>query len=188
MILRQLLLIAAVLYAASSAAAEAPSAAKACETCHGGNGVATARGVPHLNGQLPEYFIDSMGKFKAGKRPSTAPAHAAPALTPEVLKALAAWYGAQKAQRPAQQVDPAKVAKGASVYGQRCQECHLDDGRGSDHEAPLMAGQSLEYLQAETAAFVSGKRKYPFMMDEAYQGLGKEELESLSHYFASRPQ
>lgn len=184
---RKLFLIAA-LCASSTAFAEAPPAAKACETCHGSNGVATTRGVPHLNGQLPEYFVDSMSKFKAGKRPSSAPAHASPALTPEAVKALAAYYSAQKAQRPAQQVDPVKVAKGAAVYGQRCQECHLDDGRGSDHEAPFMAGQSLEYLQAETTAYVSGKRKFPFMMDEAYQGLSKDDLEGLSHYFASKQQ
>lgn len=188
---RHIVLIAAFL-ASSAAMAKTPKApplpasAKACEECHGANGVATAPNVPHLNGQIPDSIVDALEKFKEGKRPSSTPEHASPALTSKEIEALARYYGAQKAERPAQPADPAKVAAAAAVYERRCAKCHLDGGRESDHDAPLLAGQSLEYLQAQTVAFATGKRKYPFLMDEAYQGLSPEELERLSHYFASQ--
>lgn len=192
---RKLTLLTATLLTAATVYAKAPpkppvapTIAKVCEDCHGANGVSPKSGVPHLNGQLPDYVVESLEKFKAGKRPSSAPEHVHPELTAETIEALAKFYGAQKAQRPAQTTDPTKVTEAAALYGRRCQKCHLDDGRDSDHDAPLMAGQSLEYLQAQTMAFATGKRKFPFLMDEAYQGLSKDDLERLSHYFASQRQ
>lgn len=181
-------LAAAIAQAKTPKPPPAPPTAKLCEECHGANGVSVKPGVPHLNGQIPDYIAQSLQDLKAGKRISTAAAHAADELTPEAIGSLATYYGAQKAERPTRMVDAAKVAEAAAVYGRRCRKCHLDDGRDSDHDAPLMAGQSLEYLQAQTAAFVTGKRKFPFLMDEAYQGLSSDDLERLSHYFASQRQ
>jgi sulfide dehydrogenase cytochrome subunit len=190
---RRLALIAALLSATSAFAAKPkkipppPAAAKVCEECHGANGVATAAGIPYLNGQIPEIVVDSMKKFREGKRPSSTPLHADPGMSDQEIEALAKYYGAQgKAERPVQPADPAKVAAAGSLYSRRCAKCHIDDGRESDHDAPLMAGQSLEYLQAQTEAFVKGKRKFPYLMDDAYQGLSAEDLEKLSHYFAGQ--
>lgn len=193
---RYKLSLLATLFAATGAIAKppakppvAPAVATICDECHGANGVSAKTGVPHLNGQLPDYTVESLEKFKAGKRPSTAPQHVDPGLTADAIASLARYYGAQKVQRPAQAaVDPAKVGEAAALYGRRCRKCHLDDGRDSDHDAPLMAGQTLEYLQAQTRDFVTGKRKFPFLMDEAYQGLSGDDLDRLSHYFASQQQ
>ena len=194
---RKLFLIASLFAAASAIAAKpakppvAPAVAKVCEECHGANGVSTAPGVPHLNGQLTDNVVESMEQFQKGKRPSSTPAHANPALTAEEIQALAKYYGyynGQRAQRPAQPADATKVAEAEPVYKRRCAKCHVDSGREGDHEAPLVAGQTLDYLQAQTMAFVEGKRKFPYLMDEAYQGLNKDDLERLSHYFASQKQ
>jgi sulfide dehydrogenase cytochrome subunit len=187
---RTVLLVAALAVATSAAAKPrkplAPPSAKLCESCHGVAGVATAPGVPHLDGQIPENTQDALEKFKLGKRPSTAPQHIDPALTAEEIDALAKYYGAQKGQRPEQATDPAKVAGAETVYNNRCAKCHLEGGRDSDHDAPLIAGQPLDYLKAQTSAFVTGKRKFPFLMDEAYQGLSADDLDRLSHYFAAQ--
>lgn len=191
---RNILLIAVLLAATGSASAAAkarkpppaPPSAKVCEECHGANGVATAPSVPHLDGQVADNIIESLQQFRDGKRPSSTPAHAGPALTPEEIEALGKYYAAQKGQRPESATDPAKVAAVESLYERRCAKCHVENGRESDHEAPLVAGQSLEYLQAQTTAFVTGKRKFPYLMDEAYQGLRPEDLERLSHFFASQ--
>lgn len=194
MIRHRLVLAAALLASSAALAAKAPKipvappSAAACAECHGANGVAGAASVPHLNGQIPDNIVEALEQFQAGKRPSSTPAHASPDLTPQEIGALARFYGAQRAQRPAQPVDEAKVSAAAAVYERRCAKCHLENGRESDHEAPLLAGQSLEYLQAQTTAFVSGKRKFPFLMDEAYQGLAADDLDRLSHYFASQKQ
>jgi len=193
---RQLLLIAA-LFAASSTIAKpnkppvAPASAKVCEECHGTNGVSTAPGVPHLNGQLADSLVEFMESFKNGKRPSSTPEHTNPALKAEEIAALAkyySYYNAERAQRPAQPANAAKVAEAEPLYTRRCAKCHVDNGREAEHDAPLLAGQSLEYLQAQTTAFMTGKRKFPFLMDEAYDGLSKEDLERLSHFFAGQRQ
>ncbi|HZX30982.1 MAG TPA: c-type cytochrome [Rhodocyclaceae bacterium] len=188
---RTVLMIAALAVATSAAAKPrkpppAPASAKLCESCHGIDGVATAPGVPHLDGQIPDNTVDALEKFKLGKRPSTAPQHVDPALTAEEIDALAKYYGAQKGQRPEQGTDPAKVAAAETTYNNRCAKCHQEGGRDSDHDAPLIAGQPLDYLKAQTTAFVTGKRKFPFLMDEAYQGLTADDLDRLSHYFAAQ--
>lgn len=188
----KLLLIAALFATTSAFAAKtpkppvAPPSAKICEECHGVNGVGTTPGVPHLDGQLPDNISEAFDQFRNGKRPSSTPEHSNPALADQEIAALAKYYGAQKGQRPEPATDPAKVSAAKPLYERRCAKCHLDSGRDSDHEAPLVAGQSLEYLQAQTSAFVTGKRKFPFLMDEAYQGLTKEDLDRLSHYFAAQ--
>lgn len=191
--LRRPLLLIAALVATTAALAKAPRppvappSAGLCAACHGANGVSSKPGVPHLNGQLPDNIVESLAQFKDGKRPSSAPAHADAALTAGEVEALANFYSAQKDRpRPEQPVDAAKVAAGEALYKRRCTKCHLDSGRDADHEAPLVAGQALDYLQAQTTAFVTGKRKFPFLMDEAYDGLSPEDLERLSHYFASQ--
>lgn len=168
------------------AAPSLPAAAAPCVECHGADGVAVKPGVPHLNGQLEEYIADSMAAFKDRKRPSSAEAHGKPGLTEKEMAATAKFFAAQKkVKRPAQPIDPARVAAATATYNQRCTKCHLDDGRESDHDAPLMAGQVLDYLQAQTEAYVSGKRSFPFLMDDAYRGLSKEDLINMSHYFAA---
>lgn len=163
-----------------------PAAAAPCAECHGIDGVALKPATPHLNGQIESYLVDSLVALKEGSRPTTVSAHNNAALTEKEIAATAKAYAAQNAvQRPVQFVDPARVALGAEIYKQRCAKCHLDDGRDSDHDAPLMAGQALDYLQAQTEAYVSGKRKFPFLMDDAYRGLKQEDLVNASHYFAA---
>jgi len=169
------------------AAPSLPAVAASCAECHGPDGVAAKPGTPHLNGQLQGFIVDSLAAFKDGSRPTSVPEHGSIALTDKDIAATAKFYAEQKkAQRPVQAVDPARVAAAATIYRQRCIKCHLDDGRDSDHDAPLMAGQVLEYLQSQTEAYVSGKRQFPFLMDDAYRGLSREDLVNLSHYFAAQ--
>ena len=59
---------------------------------------------------------------------------------------------------------------------------------GTDKDAPLMAAQALDYMQAQTRLFVSGKRKFGFLQDEAYKGLSSDDLDAAAHFFASQEQ
>lgn len=159
-----------------------------CVRCHGADGLATAPGMPHLNGQLDSYLRDAIGKLQKGSLPSAVAGHIPPTLSAEQIGQLAAYYAAVRAVRPAQEVDPAKRAKGEEIYRDRCSDCHLDSGRDADKDAPLMAGQKLDYLVAQTALFLEGKRKFGFLQDDAFKGLSREELETVAHYFASQEQ
>lgn len=159
-----------------------------CVRCHGSDGLATGPGLPHLNGQLETYLADTMGKLQKGRLPSTVTAHIPAELSGGDLAAIAGHYAAIRATRPKQEVDPAKLARGEEVYRTRCADCHLDNGREADKDAPLMAAQSLDYLQAQARLFVSGKRKFGFLQDDAFKGLSGDDLDAAAHFFASQEQ
>jgi cytochrome subunit of sulfide dehydrogenase len=156
-----------------------------CSQCHGSNGVSEQAQVAHLNGQLPEIFTDTMAAYANGSRPTAVAAHKQ--LPQERYLEVAKFYAAQKSSpRPRPVTDATRVEKGAQIYESRCVNCHVDSGRDSDGEAPLLAAQNLDFLISQTLAFKSGVRKLPFMMDRAYKDLTDDELVSLAHFFASQ--
>ena len=161
------------------------SALQACVQCHGAKGVSDQSGTPHLNGQLPAYFSEAMSAFAKGTRPTAVAQHKQ--LAVEQFAAAAKFYANEKATpRPKQHIDPAMVAKGEKIYANRCMECHPDNGRDSDKDAPYMAGQELEFLVTQTLAFKTGARKFAFLMDDAYRGLADDELAAVAHFFAAQ--
>lgn len=175
--------------AAFTALADAPPAIqKHCANCHGEDGIGIGHGTPHLNGQLDSYLIDVMQGYQQGKRLTSVPKHIPAELGRADLQAIAAHYMAVKAERPKQETDPAKVARGEKVHADRCSDCHLDNGRDFDKSAPLMAAQNIDYLIAQSKLFVSGKRKFGFLQDDAFQGVTAEDLEAVAHFFASQAQ
>lgn len=159
-----------------------------CASCHGEDGIGLAPGAPHLNGQLDTYLVEIMKKLQNGRLPTAVPNHIPAEFGVPELQAVASLYMASKAVRPKQETDPAKVAKGEEIYRARCADCHIDNGRDADKDAPLMAAQNLQYLLAQTDLFVTGKRKFGFLQDDAFKGLNHDELEAAAHFFASQEQ
>lgn len=159
-----------------------------CARCHGLDGIATKPAMPHLNGQLESYLIASMNKMQKGRLPTEVANHVPASLTESELAAVARYYQAVKATRPTQETDPDKVARGEVVFRNRCNDCHGDNGREADKDAPLMAAQNLQHQLHQIDLFVSGKRKFGFLQDDAFKGLSREELESVAHFFASQDQ
>jgi cytochrome c553 len=84
------------------------------------------------------------------------------------------------------QSDPELLAKGERVYANRCADCHLDNGRESDKDAPLMAAQDAAFLVAQSKLFKTGARKFPFMMDDAFRGLTDADLSAVAAFFAAQ--
>lgn len=173
------LLLAAALPAAAQGVPE--KLLKGCAECHGINGVAVKADVPHLDAQKPVYLADSLASFADGSRPTAVAEHAK--LGKEQAAALAAHYSAQPVARPKGQADAALFARGETIYNNRCADCHFENGRAADKDAPLMAAQNLNYLLAQTLAFRKGTRKFPFMMDDAYHGLSEADLTAVAHFF-----
>lgn len=174
--------------AACVAAPDVQSLTTPCAECHGPAGVSRAAKTPHLNGQLADYLEQEIAGLADGGRVTGVANHVPKTWSPADITAVAQFYAQSTAQRPAQAVDPQKVAQGNVIHGKRCAECHPDAGRRSDHDAPLMAGQDLDYMLGETRAFVSGKRKFVFLMDDAFRGLTPDELDAVAHFFASQAQ
>jgi sulfide dehydrogenase cytochrome subunit len=157
-----------------------------CTECHGSEGLGFKAGIPHLNGQPASLLTNMLNAYREGKRPTKVKFHKdVPAADVPVL---AKHYSEQKAQRPKSATKPELVARGEKIYTDRCADCHVDAGRDSDKDAPLMAAQDLEYLIAQTLAFKSGERKFPYLMDAAYKDLSDEDLTAVAHFFASQDQ
>ncbi len=157
-----------------------------CTECHGSDGLGFKAGIPHVNGQPAPLLTSMLDAYRDGKRPTKVKFHKdIPAADVPVL---AKHYSEQKAQRQKSATKPDLVARGESLYSNRCADCHLDSGRDSDKEAPLVAAQDLDYLIAQTLAFKSGERKFPYLMDKAYKDLGDDDLTAIAHYFAAQDQ
>lgn len=69
--------------------------AASCAACHGSEGHSQG-GTPSLAGLDETYFIKQMQQFKSGERSSTVMMQQASGLTDNEIKALAAYFAAQK--------------------------------------------------------------------------------------------
>ena len=161
---------------------------KPCAQCHGESGVSVTPKTPHLNGQLSFYLQQEIGGLAQKTRVTSIADHVPAAWTGKQITAVSNFYAASKAPRSIQSTDAQLVTQGEAIYQKRCADCHPNNGRDSDHDAPLMAGQEVNYLIEQTRAFVSGKRKFVFMMDDAFRGASPAELDSVAHFFANQTQ
>ncbi len=89
--------VCAVLVALCFAAhcADAPPGASSCSGCHPSTRWVDTT-VPRLAGRNPADIISAMQGFKSGKLPATVMDRIAKGFSDEEIKAIAAWYGAQR--------------------------------------------------------------------------------------------
>lgn len=81
--------------AAAAGPADAPPGALSCSGCHP-NGRNVDTPVPRLIGRDPAVIVTSMQAFRSGQTPSTVMDRIAKGFSDDEIKAIAAWYGAQK--------------------------------------------------------------------------------------------
>jgi cytochrome c553 len=84
-----------LLLAGIALAADAPPGASACSGCHpAGSGVDTP--VKRLRGQDAAQIVAAVQEFRSGARAATVMDRIAKGFTDDEIKAIAAWYAAQK--------------------------------------------------------------------------------------------
>ena len=84
-----------LLVGVSAFGADAPPGASACSGCHSASrGVDSA--VPRLIGRDAAQLVSAMQAFRSGQRPSTVMDRIAKGFSDDEVKAIAAWYAAQK--------------------------------------------------------------------------------------------
>src|ERR1700731_2259985 len=89
------LALASIGQASAAGLADAPPGAASCSGCHpAAKWVDTT--VPRLAGRNPADIIAAMEGFKPGKLPATVMDRIAKGFSDEEIKAIAAWYGAQR--------------------------------------------------------------------------------------------
>ncbi len=67
-----------------------------CAGCHGADGVSTIASFPKLAGQHPDYIVQALKDYKAGKRKNPIMAGQAANLSDEDMADLAAYFSEQK--------------------------------------------------------------------------------------------
>ena len=88
-------LVLALIDYAAAGPADAPPGALACSGCHPASRAADTT-VPRLDGRNPADIVTAMQAFKSGQLPSTVMDRIAKGFSDDEVKAIAAWYGAQK--------------------------------------------------------------------------------------------
>jgi len=73
-----------------------PAAAQVCVACHGNDGVGITPQYPTLSGQHESYIVRALTDYKKGGRKNAVMAGFAGPLTEADIKALAAYYAAQR--------------------------------------------------------------------------------------------
>lgn len=87
-----LLLLASTL---SASAGDAPPGASSCSGCHPASRW-TGTDVPRLVGRNAAEIATALSQFRAGTRPATIMDRIAKGFSDDEVKAIAAWYAAQK--------------------------------------------------------------------------------------------
>lgn len=177
----------------------------ACAGCHGTNGASAGLSMPSLAGQSKASIVQAMKEFrgipkkdaagnpvldKDGKpvlevRPATVMGRLAKGYTDAEFEAMGDFFSKQKPHYPAQNLDKAKVKKGAELAESHCSRCHMEDGKEGKDNSPNLAGQWAQYLQIQMDQYVSGKRKMGDKMAEKVKPLKPEELEAIMHFYAN---
>lgn len=193
------LLIASMAMLAIAGATQAAGNAEAgktksavCAACHGADGNSGANPVwPKLAGQHPNYIIQQLQDFKAGKRIDTMMAPMAAPLSEEDMADLAAYFNGQK--RTIGEADANLVAEGEKLYRagnaasgvSACSACHGPTGSGNPlSNFPSLSGQGAAYVVKALKDFRSGTRNNDAagMMRDVASRLTDAEIDAVAQY------
>lgn len=173
-----------------------------CMSCHGQDGASKDSSIPIIGGYSAKYVVDSVKNFRRKLRPCaevTIPSGPKKGTKSDMCKVVAdlsddeaesigKWLAGRKFVPAKQPFDPAKLARGESVYGKLCRRCHEDNGRSPDEDNGIVAGQWTPYLKSQIAAFRAGKRSIDDKMKARLDKLGPEDEDALLNFYASQQQ
>ena len=165
--------------------------AATCQACHTADGSRGAPANPILAGQHPEYLVKQLTEFKAGKRKNAIMQGFAATLSEDDMRHVAAFY-AGKTAKPGFAKSKDTVALGERIWRggitakgvPACASCHGPGGAGIPAQYPRMAGQHMEYTEAQLLAFRSGARANNAQMMAISAKLNDAEIKAVADYAA----
>lgn len=162
----------------------------ACAGCHGTDGASHGPATPSIAGISSEYFIEAMKAYKAGERPATIMNRIAKGYTDDEIKAMAGFFAEQTFASGPQTIDERMAKQGKALHDRACEKCHSDNGRSTEDDAGILAGQWKDYLLYTLADFRSGKRDMPKKMAKRLEVLdmryGDDGIKQLVEFYASQ--
>ena len=173
-------------------------ASQVCAACHGADGNSPIPANPNLAAQHPEYTLKQLINFKSqngkpAERANPVMSGMVANLSSDDMTNLAAYFANQKAKLGAAS-DPEQVKHGEQIYRggiisksvAACAACHSPDGAGMPAQFPRLAGQHVEYVEAQLKAFRGGGRANdPNHMMRAIAGkLSDDEIKAVAEYIS----
>jgi cytochrome c553 len=187
-------LLALVISVAPAVAGEQATAVRNCTWCHGtaGQGYMVA---PRLAGQRPAYIESQIKSFRDHTRDNPFSKQymwgAVAALDPGAARDLAAYF-ATIHPKPANDGDPALVAKGKAIYMDgipeaniaSCYACHGPNAEGV-RDIPRLGGLAYFYLKARLEQWGQGYHSgIGTPMPIVARQLGPSEIDALTSYLS----
>ena len=158
-----------------------------CNGCHGPNGISSGKSIPSIAGLELRYFMRTMLKFRKGERASTIMDRISKGYTIRELRKISEYYAALEWGNAMTDLDSKKIRSGNKIHDELCEECHENNGRHQDKDIPRISGQSPDYIYLQLLDYHAGMRTMPQpdKMKERLETLKVEDLEALSHFYAS---
>ncbi len=184
----------------ANVSADAEKVAQMCASCHGTDGVSTEPEVPIISGLPEKYLIKSLTAYKSKERycPETKVrsgpkkgevtdmCRIAGELSDADIKEIGTRISGKKFVAAKQEFDADKAKRGAKIHEKACEKCHADGGQTPDEDTTIIAGQWRPYLEHAFKEFKSGERAMPKKMKPKIEPLSDDDLEALTHYYASQ--
>ncbi|HID81489.1 MAG TPA: c-type cytochrome [Chromatiales bacterium] len=158
-----------------------------CAGCHGTNGASAAGPMPIIGGMSKRYLSQTLKDYKSGKRPSTIMGRIARGYSDLELEAIASFMASQPWVKAKVKTNGKMVKEGAKLHAKQCETCHENNGANTG-ELPKLSGQYPDYLFGQLRLFheIGGSLPQPTQMRKRIQKLSAEELDALSHFYASQ--
>ncbi len=152
-----------------------------CAGCHGPDGVSTDSATPSLAGQDPQYLVDALKSYRAGRKHAAMQrAVAAVIRSDSDAENVAAFYAAQ--QRTSAEHGQTLVQDIAD----KCNRCHSAGVDNQSMAIPNIRCQDKDYLIMALRSYRENRRESSAMhiMTLPY---GEAIIEGIASYYASQP-
>jgi cytochrome c553 len=170
-----------------------------CQECHGasGQGYHGFYPIPRLAGQQAQYFENQLRAFADRRRANNIMFNVARSLSPAMIAALAADFGALN-PAPLEGASRRAVAAGKELFQNgdpaanvaACAACHGPDAKGTA-EFPRLAGQLYPYIVKVLINFGSERGQNPAnpdasaIMRPVAHSLTRPQIEAVAAYLSS---
>ena len=162
---------------------------KQCGMCHGQDGNSPSSTIPSIAGLTLEYFKHTLDAYKNDGRKSELMKSFVHTLNEHQIEEIGLYYQKQKFVARDQKFDPAKAAKGKELHNKYCEKCHENEGRITENNYGVLAGQWMPYLTQAIKDYLDGKRRVAPMMVTKLKAMkqeaGDEGIDQLVNFYAS---
>lgn len=160
--------------------------ARACNNCHGFNGVSAGGAMPSIAGLPEAYLKNIMMEWKTGKRASANMTRLISGYTDEEIAALAKHFAQLPWTPVAQKFDANLVERGRQA-SQPCASCHGPTGKALMPGVPNLNGQTAKYIELELFKYKDESFAMPSaMMRMVVKPLKDEDIPAIAAYYASQ--